>query len=60
MILMNLSWIHIKKLKKAEAISTETILTGRGLMRNGHLTNAGMLLFGKNTFLALPNSRIRF
>lgn len=49
-----------KKLKKAEAISTETILTGRGLMRNGHLTNAGMLLFGKNTFLALPNSRIRF
>lgn len=29
-------------------------------MRNGHLTNAGMLLFGKNTFLALPNSRIRF
>lgn len=49
-----------KSLKRAEAIPTETILNGRGLMKNGHLTNAGMLLFGKNTFLHLPNSRIRF
>ncbi|PTQ84183.1 ATP-dependent DNA helicase RecG [Trichococcus patagoniensis] len=49
-----------KSLKQAEAIPTETILNGRGLMKNGHLTNAGMLLFGKNTFLHLPNSRIRF
>jgi len=49
-----------KKLKKAENIATETILNGRGLMKNGHLTNAGMLLFGKDVFRFLPNARIRF
>lgn len=49
-----------KKYRKCENISTEQVLRSRGFLKNGNLTNAGILLFGKEVFQYLPNSRIRF
>jgi ATP-dependent DNA helicase RecG len=40
--------------------SGEELLISRNLMRNGHLTNAGLLLFGKDPSKYLPGARIRF
>ncbi len=36
------------------------ILASRGLIRNGHLTNAAILLFGNNPTKFLPQARVRF
>lgn len=41
-------------------LSSVQLLEARGFMRNGEVTNAGILLFGKNTFKYLPNCRLRF
>lgn len=44
-------------------VTTKTpaeILEARGLMRNGKLTNAAILLFGENPTKFLPSARIRF
>ena len=40
-------------------LSFEEILEARGLMKNGHLTNAGILLFSKYPTKFLPNARLR-
>lgn len=52
-----------KKRIDAESLSNEQILCSRGLLvdYNGKLclTNAGMLLFGKNPSIYLPNARVR-
>lgn len=40
--------------------SAKEILDARGLLINGHLTNAGVLLFAKNPTKFLPNARLRF
>lgn len=41
-------------------IDVKTILEARGLVRNGHLTNAAILLFGKNPTKFMPQARVRF
>ncbi|MFC6347311.1 ATP-binding protein [Vagococcus carniphilus] len=41
-------------------VSDIQVLEARGFMKNGELTNAGILLFGENTFKYLPNCRLRF
>lgn len=38
----------------------EELLAARGLMRNGKLTNAAVLLFGKYPTRYLPSARVRF
>ena len=43
----------------AAAIANEKFLSEQGLMRAGHLTQAGMLLFGRETFIYLPHARVR-
>lgn len=40
-------------------LSLEDILNARSLMKNGHLTYAGILLFGKYPTKYLPNARVR-
>lgn len=40
-------------------LSLEEILEARGLMKKGHLTNAGVLLFAKYPTKFLPNARLR-
>lgn len=40
-------------------LSLEEILEARGLMKKGHLTNAGILLFAKYPTKFLPNARLR-
>lgn len=40
-------------------LSLEEILNARSLMKNGHLTYAGILLFGKYPTKYLPNARVR-
>lgn len=40
--------------------TAEQVLTSRKLMRNGRLTHAGLLLFGKDPSLFLPGARLRF
>ena len=48
-----------RKLLKTDKSAYE-ILDARGLISNNHLTNAGILLFGKNPSKFLPNARMRF
>ena len=47
----------------ASELSNEQVLKSRGFLvekeGNLHLTKAGMLLFGKNPFIYLPNARVR-
>ena len=40
-------------------LSYEEILDARGLLKKGHLTNAGILLFAKYPTKFLPNARLR-
>ncbi len=40
--------------------SAQELLTSRNLMRNGHLTSAGLLLFGKDPSKYLPGARVKF
>lgn len=49
-----------KKHRGCEEVSTKQILQARGFMEDDQLTNAGLLLFGKNIFKYLPHSRVRF
>lgn len=49
-----------KKIKNVSDESDRKILEARGLLRDGKLTNAGVLLFAKNPSKFLPNARIRF
>lgn len=39
---------------------TLEVLKARGMIENGNLTNAGLLLFGKNPTKYLPQARLRF
>ena len=41
-------------------LSDEEVLEGRGLLVNGNLTIAGVLLFSKNPSKFYPNARLRF
>ncbi len=47
------------KEKLNTSLSYEEILDARGLLRKGHLTNAGVLLFAKYPVKFLPNARLR-
>jgi ATP-dependent DNA helicase RecG len=38
----------------------EDVLNSRKLLRNGHLTTAGLLLFGKDPSVYLPGARLKF
>lgn len=40
-------------------VDNEKLLRSLGVLKNGHLTNAGMMLFGENAGIALPQSRFR-
>lgn len=56
--------VNIELLNKYKQIlgtnlSLEEILAARSLMKNGHLTYAGILLFGKYPTKYLPNARVR-
>ena len=42
-----------------DELSSEEVLKARNLMINGKLTNAGLLLFGKNPSKFLPQARLR-
>ncbi|MBQ7022016.1 MAG: putative DNA binding domain-containing protein [Akkermansia sp.] len=44
----------------AEDITTEQVLTARGMMKEGMLTYAAVLLFAKNIRQFYPNCRVRF
>lgn len=44
---------------RAESMTDERVLKARGFMKDGNLTVAGILLFGQNTFIELPQSRLR-
>ncbi len=48
-----------KKIMNIKNISTEEILKARNLIIDGKLTNAGVLLFGKNPTKFLPQTRLR-
>lgn len=47
------------KNKLGTDLTFEEILDARGLMKRGHLTNAGILLFAKYPTKFLPNARLR-
>mgnify|MGYP004568009213 CR=1 FL=1 len=47
------------KEKLGTSLSYEEILDARGLLKRGHLTNAGILLFAKYPTKFLPNARLR-
>lgn len=49
-----------KKAIAADELPTEQILTARGLMKNGKLTHAAVLLFATNIRQFYPNCRVRF
>lgn len=49
-----------KTMGASENDTAEDILSARNLMINGHLTNAGVLLFSKNPTKFLPQARLRF
>ena len=51
--------IYYKKLLNITELSNEDVLKARNLMINGKLTNAGILLFGKNPSKFLPQARLR-
>lgn len=44
----------------SHAHSTEELLAARGFIRNGKITNAAILLFGRYPGKFLPNARVRF
>lgn len=56
---VDLSLLQQYKEKLNTSLSFEEILEARGLMKNGHLTNAGILLFSKYPTKFLPNARLR-
>lgn len=48
-----------KKILDINELTSEQVLKARNLMINGKLTNAGLLLFGKNPSKFLPQARLR-
>lgn len=48
-----------KKLMDISTLSNEEILKARNFLINGNITNAGILLFGKNPTKFLPQARLR-
>ena len=48
-----------KKIMNTDNLSNEEILKARNLLIDGKLTNAGILLFGKNPSKYLPQARLR-
>lgn len=50
---------YYKDLMNIGELSNEEVLKARNLMVNGKLTNAGILLFGKNPSKFLPQARLR-
>ena len=51
---------YCKKMKISTEKPIKSILDARGLIRNNHLTNAALLLFGNNPTKFLPQARIHF
>ncbi len=51
---------YCKKMKTTAPVDTSATLKARGLIKNGHLTNAAILLFGNNPTKFLPQARVRF
>lgn len=49
-----------ERMNSNKAMSCEQILRSRNLIRNNHLTNAALLLFGKNPSQYLPHARVKF
>lgn len=56
---VDLDLVRQYKEKLNTTLNLEEILEARGLLKNGHLTNAGILLFGKYPTKYLPNARLR-
>lgn len=56
---VDLELLQQYKNKWGTDLSFEEILDARGLMKRGHLTNAGVLLFAKYPTKFLPNARLR-
>lgn len=48
-----------KRIMNISELSNEEVLKARNLLINGNLTNAGILLFGKNPCKFLPQARLR-
>lgn len=56
---VDLQLLQQYKEKLGTSLSYEKILDARGLLKKGHLTNAGILLFAKHPTKFLPNARLR-
>lgn len=56
---VDLALLQQYKDKLETNLSLEEILEARGLLKKGHLTNAGVLLFAKYPTKFLPNARLR-
>lgn len=52
--------MYCEKMDVTGDINVKATLNARGLIRNRHLTNAAILLFGKNPTKFLPQARVRF
>ena len=52
--------VYRRNMDLSDDISDEEILTARNMIRNGNLTNAGILLFSKNPTKYLPQARLKF
>lgn len=52
--------VYCKKMDSSLHLNVQDTLKARGLIKNGHLTNAAILLFGNNPTKFLPQARIRF
>lgn len=51
---------YCEKMDVAGDTDPKNLLASRGFIRHGHLTNAAILLFGKNPTKFLPQARVRF
>ena len=52
--------VEYKNIMNVSHKSDIEVLDARGFIKNGHLTNAAILLFGKNPTKFLPHARVRF
>ncbi|QLB13775.1 ATP-dependent DNA helicase RecG [Bisgaardia hudsonensis] len=50
---------NYKEIMKVSNLSNEDVLTARNFIINGHITNAGILLFAKNPSRFLPQARLK-
>ncbi len=51
---------YCEKMDVNRGAAPRNLLASRGFIRNGHLTNAAILLFGNNPTKFLPQARVRF